>query len=67
MENKKYKVRSRSHPGEFHIVEILPDGKIVCDCEAGLYNRPCWHKKLIERHLKKNEYKKNREKLFRKR
>jgi len=60
---QKFRVRSKSRPGEFHIVEVLPDGKIVCDCEAGSFSRPCWHKKLIENHLKKNEEQKNREKL----
>lgn len=59
MMKNKFKVRSRSHPGEFHIVDILPDGKIVCDCEAGLYNRPCWHKELIKNYLKKHGEQKN--------
>jgi hypothetical protein len=44
---KVYKVASKSDKGKFHIVEELSDGKFTCDCPAGLFNRPCRHKRIV--------------------
>ena len=67
MEIQKFAVKSKSQPGKYHLVEVMPDGKIVCsgfigekdgkefvECIPGYYNKPCWHKELIEKHVQKN-------------
>jgi len=50
----RYRVRSRSDPREFHLVELLKDGKLACDCLAGYYGSDsCHHKKVIRKYLDK--------------
>ncbi len=53
MEIKKFKVPSKSQPGTFRIVEVLPNGKAICDCPAsfGRGKKPCRHKRIIIKHL----------------
>mgnify|MGYP001599363055 CR=1 FL=1 len=51
----KYRVRSRSNPNEFHIVEILNDGQLRCDCVAGFYKQECYHKEKIINWLLNND------------
>ena len=66
MQNK-FAIKSASQPGKYHLVEVLPDGKLVCsdfvgkrdgkefvECVAGFYGKPCKHKSTIEKYLNKN-------------
>lgn len=69
MEQNKFAVKSASQPGKYHMIEVLPDGKLICsefigtkdgkefvECIARFYNKPCRHKQVIEKYLnKKNE------------
>ena len=50
---KKFKVPSKSELGTFRTVEVLPDGKLYCDCPAivGKGRKPCRHKQIVIRHL----------------
>lgn len=49
----KWRVRSRTEPHLFHIVEVLNNGKMDCDCISGSYGRECRHQKLVKSKLKK--------------
>lgn len=51
---KRFRVKSRSRKGVYHIVEIDNIGNMSCDCEAGSFGRPCHHKKIVEEYYKKN-------------
>ena len=52
---KRFKVKSKSNPNSFHHLELLSNGKIICDCYAGVFNRDCRHKKLVKEKLQKYE------------
>jgi hypothetical protein len=41
----KRRVRSKSEPGTYHIVELYWDGHLECDCIAGRMNSICDHQK----------------------
>jgi len=43
----KWRVPSISEKGKFHIVRLLIDGNLECDCIAGQYNRFCRHKQKV--------------------
>lgn len=47
----RFKVRSKSEQGKFHIIEVFSDGHSECDCVAGSYKQPCRHIKM-GRHIK---------------
>ena len=49
---KKFKVPSKSNEGEYHLVELTNEGKLYCDCLAGIFFKKCSHAKIIEKHLK---------------
>ncbi len=49
----KWRVPSASEKGKFHIVRLLIDGELTCDCIAGMYNRFCRHKQKIGEMLTK--------------
>jgi len=50
---KTYDVQSRSEKGLIHKVEYFGDGSLSCDCIAGCFKAPCYHKKLISEALQK--------------
>ncbi len=53
-----FRVRSKSSPQEFHLVEIWRNGDIICDCIAGMYKtRSCRHREIVKCHIDKS-YKK---------
>ena len=50
---QSWKLPSKSNPGEKHIVRLLIDGNLECDCIAGSYNRFCRHKQKVGEMLTK--------------
>ena len=38
-----YHVESKTRPGLFHVVDVH---RLTCNCEAGRYQRGCWHLRL---------------------
>ena len=56
---KVFKVKSKTNfnpdLGEFekYDVELWEDGEICCNCMAGGYKRPCYHKQQTQRELEK--------------
>ena len=48
---KQYKVRSTSESDKFHIVSLMKDDKLRCDCYAGSMNYQCHHQRKIRQHL----------------
>jgi hypothetical protein len=44
---KRYKIKSRSHPEEYHHLELWSDGGILCDCMAYKIHRNCRHKEIV--------------------
>jgi len=49
---KTFKVPSRSEKGKFHTVELLQNGKLICDCLAGSFKHNCYHKNIVLQQLK---------------
>lgn len=45
---KEFKVPSKTEKNSYHIVNVMYDGKMFCDCVAGQYNRDCSHKKMAK-------------------
>lgn len=41
---KSFKIPSRSKKEIYHTVEVLENGKLVCDCFASMFKRLCHHK-----------------------
>lgn len=54
---RKFKVPSRSEAGEFHIVSLLSNGEMDCDCISSMYNRPCYHIKVVKQYLENGKRK----------
>ncbi len=52
----RWRVKSKSKPGKFHIVEVYSDGQYRCDCTAGIYLRECSHKIKVKRYYAKNKF-----------
>jgi len=50
---KKFKVRSKSNPNEWHHLELWTDDTIVCDCIAGKMRKECRHKSIVKKYLSK--------------
>jgi len=52
-EIKKFKVPSKSEPGTYRIVEVLPNGKMFCNCPArvGKGRKICRHRQIIMKFL----------------
>jgi len=50
---KVFRIPSRSEEGKFHIVELLGNGELKCDCVAGSFNRFCRHKRKVAEILTK--------------
>jgi len=50
---KKFRVPSKSEPGTYRTVEVLPNGKLICDCPArvGKGRKPCRHKLIVTKEL----------------
>jgi len=48
---RRFKIESKSQPGTYHIVDVMSDGKLLCDCHAGFYRQPCKHKSKVEKYL----------------
>jgi hypothetical protein len=38
-----YHVESKTRPGIFHVVDVH---RLSCTCEAGRYQRGCWHLRI---------------------
>jgi hypothetical protein len=38
-----YHIESKTRPGLFHVVDVH---RLSCNCEAGRYERGCWHLRL---------------------
>jgi hypothetical protein len=38
-----YHIESKTRPGTFHVVDVH---RLSCNCEAGTYQRGCWHLRL---------------------
>ena len=38
-----YHVESKTRPGLFHVADVH---RLTCNCEAGRYQRGCWHLRL---------------------
>jgi hypothetical protein len=38
-----YHVESQARPGIFHVVDVH---RLTCTCEAGRYQRGCWHLRI---------------------
>ena len=46
---KKFRVPSKSKKGEYHIVRILKNGEIECDCIAShKFGAECSHIKIVK-------------------
>lgn len=39
----RWMVASASRPYTYHIIRQRADGRLVCSCEAAIYDRTCWH------------------------
>lgn len=65
---RAFRVSSKSEKGKKHIVELWSDGVLSCGatsdyniygdfaiCKAGLYNKPCRHKKIVRDYLRQYE------------
>lgn len=48
---RQFRVRSKSKPDEYHLIQVFDDEEIVCDCVAGFFKAKCWHRKLIRKYL----------------
>ena len=54
----RFRVRSKSRPDEFHLLEVFFDGRVVCDCLAFLFGHVnCKHTKKVKEFLNKNAQK----------
>ena len=53
MDIKKFRVKSKSEPGTYRTVEVLPNGKIFCNCPArtGKGRKICRHRRIIMKFL----------------
>jgi hypothetical protein len=38
-----YHIESKTRPGIFHVVDVH---RLTCNCEAGRYQRGCWHLRI---------------------
>jgi len=45
---KRWKVRSKSQPGIYRIIELTNNGKLYCDCPAGSFRNECSHIKKVK-------------------
>lgn len=44
--SKSWKVPSKTENGKWHEV-VLSNGKLICNCTAGLMGKDCSHKQII--------------------
>ncbi len=50
MKARMFKVESKSHPGTYHTVRVMPDLTVRCSCPAFVFRNDCSHiKKFQER------------------
>lgn len=57
---KSWRVPSQSDVGVYYTVELMSDGKFICDCPAGVFQRKgrsCRHREIVKEFLKKQENK----------
>lgn len=52
---KSFRVYSKDKT-HWHIVDLMNNGKLRCDCEAGTFNRFCRHKKIVSKRIEKHFY-----------
>lgn len=54
---KKWKVKSKSNPGEYHLVEKLGNGSFRCDCIGyTTHHNSCRHIKIVKGQLLANRH-----------
>lgn len=61
---KTFRVPSKSEKGVNRRVELTNKGRLFCDCPAGSFNRNCRHKKAVIKHIEKNGYPPEQEKIY---
>ena len=49
----KYRVKSRTNPTKFYVVEMLKNGETKCECLSSQYGRDCFHQQKVKRFLHK--------------
>jgi len=48
----KFRVRSKSEPGKYHIVEMFADKHLECDCPASCFRKiECRHIRIVKEKL----------------
>ena len=63
----KFRIKSKSEPGKFHIVELFNDGRLECDCPAGCFRKiECRHIKIVKNHIAKCQVQNNKESIEKK-
>jgi len=56
----KFKVKSKSELGKFHIVEVFKDGRLECNCPRSVYKKgECRHRKIVKAHIENAKFKTN--------
>ncbi|OGT54312.1 MAG: hypothetical protein A3E01_15215 [Gammaproteobacteria bacterium RIFCSPHIGHO2_12_FULL_63_22] len=53
-EGRTFYVPSRTRPGVGHRVDVAMDGRLYCNCEAGMNNVMCWAAKAVQKEIKMN-------------
>ena len=57
----RFRVRSKSRPSEYHLVEVFKDGKMTCDCVANYFGvLECEHKKIVKKRIEDAKRKKQK-------
>ena len=53
MDIKKFRVKSKSEPGTYRTVKVLPNGKMYCSCPAikGKKRKLCRHQRIVIKFL----------------
>ena len=54
---RTHRVASKSIKGDYHLVSEYFDGRLDCDCLAGMMKRECRHKRIIINKRKKLTWK----------